>query len=496
MFYYRIDLQERKEAGKEILKQEKRLLEQLREYGKSDMYPFHMPGHKRAVLDFPNPYQIDITEIDGFDNLHHPEGILKEAMKYASEIYRSDKSWFLVNGSSSGILSAVCGMTKPDGWILMSRNCHKSVYHGVFQNRLHSEYIYPQYSSEFGIQGGILPEDVENSLKSNPEIQAVLIVSPTYEGMVSDIEKIAEIVHKFGIPLIVDEAHGAHFPFACKGGYPVSALDLGADAVIQSLHKTLPSFTQTGIMHWRAGYSDCDKIERYLQIYQSSSPSYIFMGGMDLCIRTMAEDQGNRLDDLLDWVSDFRRQSEKFEHIRIPGRELIGIHGIYDLDPSKLILSVKGTDMTGEKLAEILRKEYHLEMEMSGTDYVLAMTSPFDRKEGLDRLYKALEQIDVRICKAEPEELYQEPAAWKKQGEMTIFEAWNQSTKSTPIRESEGEISGEFVYIYPPGIPVIAPGERISREMLNTVIKYKEHCLPVQGMKDPAAEYIETVIGE
>ena len=281
-----------------ILKQNTGLLEQLQEYGQSDYYPFHMPGHKRASLDFPNPYQIDITEIDGFDNLHHPEGVLKDAMERASGIYKSDKSWFLVNGSSCGILSAVCGLTKPGGTILMSRNCHKSVYHGVFQNQLHAQYLYPQYLPEFGIQGGILPEDVENSLKSGSDIQAVLIVSPTYEGMVSDIEEIAKIVHKYGIPLIVDEAHGAHFPFAYQGGFPVSALDLGADVVIQSLHKTLPSFTQTGILHWKRGYSDCEKIERYLQIYQSSSPSYLFMAGIDRCIATMAEDQGKRLDRL------------------------------------------------------------------------------------------------------------------------------------------------------------------------------------------------------
>ena len=137
------------------MKQEIGLLERLQEYGKSEMYPFHMPGHKRAELDFPNPYQIDITEIDGFDNLHHPDGILKEAMEYASRVYGSDKSWFLVNGSSSGILSAVCGLTKPGGWILMSRSCHKSAYHGVFLNQLQAQYVYPQYIPEFGIQGVI-----------------------------------------------------------------------------------------------------------------------------------------------------------------------------------------------------------------------------------------------------------------------------------------------------------------------------------------------------
>ena len=482
-----------------VLKQNRGLLEQLQKYGQSDYYPFHMPGHKRANLDFPNPYQIDITEIDGFDNLHHPEGILKDAMEKAAGIYKSDKSWFLVNGSSCGILSAVCGLIKPGGTILMSRNCHKSVYHGVFQNQLHARYLYPQYIPEFGIQGGILPEDVENSLKSGLDIQAVFIVSPTYEGMVSDIAEIAKIVHRYGIPLIVDEAHGAHFPFAYQGGFPVSALELGADVVIQSLHKTLPSFTQTGILHWKRGYSDCEKIERYLQIYQSSSPSYLFMAGIDRCIAMMAEDQGKRLARLHDWVTKLRHKADKFQHIRIPGRELAGTYGIYDMDPSKLVLSVKGTNMTGEELAEILRITYHLEMEMSGNDYTLAMTSPFDREEGFTRLCRALGQIDEYIKTAEEQPSClnnQSDSSWPIQGELTIFEAWNRKTKRIPIKESAGSISGEFVYIYPPGIPIAAPGERLSKEMIDTIMEYKKNHLPVQGLKDPAAEYIETVIGE
>lgn len=478
------------------MKQEIGLLERLQEYGKSEMYPFHMPGHKRAELDFPNPYQIDITEIDGFDNLHHPDGILKEAMEYASRVYGSDKSWFLVNGSSSGILSAVCGLTKPGGWILMSRSCHKSAYHGVFLNQLQAQYVYPQYVPEFGIQGGILPEDVENSLKFNPEIQAVLIVSPTYEGMVSDIKEIANVVHRYGIPLIVDEAHGAHFPFAYQGGFPASALDLGADVVIQSLHKTLPSFTQTAIIHWKKGYADCGNIEKYLQIYQSSSPSYLFMGGIDWCIRTMKEDKGERLKKLFYQVSEFRKKSAEWNHIRIPGRELIGKYGIYDMDPSKLVLSVKETSMTGEKLAEILRERYSLEMEMSGNDYTLAMTSPFDREEGFFRLCRALAQIDAELDTKKAEIVIPDKRSWPKQGEMTISEAWNRKTQRMLLKEAEGRISGEFVYIYPPGIPVAAPGERISGEMLHTIMEYKKNHLPVQGLKDPAAEYIEIVIGE
>ena len=187
------------------------LYDKLVDYSQSDVYPFHMPGHKRQVgnpflQEFPNPYAIDITEIDGFDNLHHAEGIIRESMDRAAKMYGADRSYYLVNGSSCGILSAVCGMTQHGGKILMSRNCHKAAYHGVFLNRLRVEYIYPQIIEEFGIQGGLVPEDVEQVLKTDHDIQAVLVVSPTYDGIVSDVEKIVEICHGCGIPLIVDEA--------------------------------------------------------------------------------------------------------------------------------------------------------------------------------------------------------------------------------------------------------------------------------------------------
>ena len=214
----------------------------LRKYSDSDYYPFHMPGHKRQVdhsflKDFPNPYSLDITEIDGFDNLHHAEGILRESMDWAASVYGADRTYYLVNGSSCGILSAICGTTHNSDTILLSRNCHKAAYHGVFLNQLKVNYIYPQIIDEFGIQGGLLADEIEDMLKTFVDISAVFVVSPTYDGIVSNIREISTICHNYGVPLIVDEAHGAHFRYG--ESFPVSALELGADVVIQSVHKIL-----------------------------------------------------------------------------------------------------------------------------------------------------------------------------------------------------------------------------------------------------------------
>ena len=212
--------------------------DELCKLASSDMYPFHMPGHKRRLDCDINPYTYDITEIDGFDNLHAAEGIIKEAEERAAALWGAKSSFFLVNGSTCGILAALSAALPKKGHLLMARNSHKAAYHAAYLRELQVTYLYPVFT-EFGIQGGILPEQVEAALEADESIEAVFLTSPTYDGIVSDIEKIAEIAHQHGIPLIVDEAHGAHLGF--HPYFPKSAITLGADVVIQSLHKTLPA---------------------------------------------------------------------------------------------------------------------------------------------------------------------------------------------------------------------------------------------------------------
>ncbi len=468
------------------------LLKKLMEYGESDYYPFHMPGHKRQyhgsfAIDFPNPFSIDITEIDGFDNLHHPEGILKESMEWASRVYGSCRTYYLVNGSSSGILSAISGTVSRGGTILMSRNCHKSAFHGVFLNQLRAEYIYPQIIPEFGIQGGLLPEKMEEMLMSHREIQAVFLVSPTYDGIVSDIRAIAEVVHKFRLPLIVDEAHGAHFSFGREGEFPVSALELGADVVIQSLHKTLPSFTQTAVMHVKEGFVDMGRLDRYVHMYQTSSPSYVLMAGIEGCIRYMAGEGLEQMRLFSHKIGEVRKVLSGMKHLRLLTDQEKGLNGIYDMDLSKIIISTRGTGKSGAWLDDRLRKDYHLEMEMYGSDYVTAITTLADTQEGLERLCKALLHIDSGLsaeegCKDE-NRLYQ-GLERMPECRLSIAQAMDEPRRRIAIPDGEGMISAEFVYVYPPGIPIVVPGEVLKKESIDLIMKYKELGLAVQGMED------------
>lgn len=480
------------------MKREERLIERLKNYNRTDFYPFHMPGHKRIDpigQEYSDPFSIDITEIHGFDNLHNPEGILRESMEWAASVYGSDKTYYLVNGSSCGIMAAVFASTSHGGKILIGRNCHKSTFNAIFLNHLHTSYVYPQVIEKMGIQGGILPSDVEQALEEEDDIQAVLIVSPTYDGVVSDIRKISDIVHKKNIPLIVDEAHGAHFSFGRD--FPKSALDLGADIVIQSVHKTLPCFTQTAILHVKKGYANIKSIEGYLSIFESSSPSYIFMSGIENCIYYMDSEGRKKMDVFYKRLEEIREKLSSMKNLQIIGKEMKGKYGILDIDPSKIVVSTSKAPVNGSELADILRKEYHLEMEMASADYVVAITSVSDTKEGLYRLADALIEIDRSLQdektmeKAEDERPVRVNS--RPEIEMTVYEGITGQKEDIPIEKSVGRIAGEFVYIYPPGIPIVAPGEMLLPSLVNIILNYQEIGLPVQGLKDRTGNMIQVI---
>ena len=509
------------------------LLERLTEYAGSDAYPFHMPGHKRREIPdgipggFPDPYGIDITEIDGFDNLHHAEGILKDAMETAAAIYGADRSWYLVNGSTCGILSAVFAATENGGKLLTARNCHKAVYHAICLNRLEAEYLYPEEITEFGINGGIRAEDVRKALEKDAmrcagnsgdvrgkitKIQAVLITSPTYEGVVSDIRAIADAAHEYGIPLIVDEAHGAHLEFADQcHSFPKSALEYGADIVIQSLHKTLPCFTQTAILHVKGKLVDQDRISRYLSMFQTSSPSYLFMAGMERCIRYMDGDGRNGMVRYEKRLEHFMERMEGLQVLEVLDREICWKYRtVAGWDPSKIVVStMRAEDFHGEELAETLRRKYHLEMEMTAPEYVIAMTSLMDTEEGFERLGTALLEIDgaLRHCveseqqkekgESKEKERCETPEATESKvshpiRRMLICEAMDADTERTAFQDTVGKVSAEFVYLYPPGIPIIAPGEVFTDAIVEKIMAYKAAGLLVQGPADPDADVILT----
>lgn len=471
------------------------LYDKLIHYKTGDYYPFHMPGHKRnSRMQMENPYAIDITEIEGFDNLHHPQGILKEEMERASVLYGSDKSYFLVNGSTCGILSAISGVTEYGDSVIVARNCHKSVYHAIELRGLKAAYVYPDVIPEFGIQGGVRVEEVEAVIREHPQAKAVMITSPTYEGIVSDVGGIAQAAHKAGMILIVDEAHGAHF--SRHSAFPKSALDNGADIVIQSLHKTLPALTQTAILHIKSKLVDEKRIEKYLQTYQTSSPSYVLMASIDKCMRWLEERSPQEFSEYVELLKMLWRGIGKFSHLHFFDKHLIGYYGIFDIDPSKLVISVHDTGYTGKKLYDELLGKFHLQMEMAAEDYVIAMTSVMDTYQGVERLLAALEQIDRHIrlyVKDDATEMPKLDDFEKAIVYSSISETSRMEQEKVIFIQSAGRISGEYVYVYPPGIPILAPGEMITKDIIRRCECYQRLGLPVMGAEDETLKGIRVL---
>lgn len=461
--------------------------QKLKALAQSDVYPFHMPGHKRQLSGF-FPYELDITEIEGFDNLHHAKGLLFEAQQYAAQMYQSRKAYYLVNGSTCGILAAISAATTKGGRVLVARNCHKAVYNAIYLRGLKAEYVYP-VATHYGIQGQIQAADVERKLVEKPDIQAIVITSPTYDGLVSDVRAIADLAHAHGIPLIVDEAHGAHF--GLDEAFPDNATVLGADAVIMSVHKTLPAPTQTAILHLCSDRINVTKMEKFLGIYETSSPSYVLMAGIEESLRLADEAKGVQMKEYVRRLQIFREKMRRLTILRVPDRADFTGEEAYAYDIGKLLLVTNGA-ISGKALQELLLKKYGLQMEMSSGNYVLAMTSFMDTEEGLERLADALLEIDATLTVTDqremfsPEKIYRQP---KKA--MEIDEVQDGESTSVAFSKAEGRICADYIYLYPPGIPVIVPGEVLDQQTLTVIETCQKMELDVEGL--PQAGHVHVV---
>ncbi len=476
------------------------MLEQkLKQLAQSECYPFHMPGHKRqAFADFPNPYTVDITEIDGFDNLHNAQGILRVEQERAAVLYGSLRCFYLVNGSSCGILAAISAAVPRGERILVARNSHRAVYHALEVRQLVPEYVYPGVTA-LGLQGQIRAEDVRRALDEHPDIRAVVITSPTYDGVVSDVASIAELAHGRGIPLIVDEAHGAHLGF--HEMFPENATRLGADAVVMSVHKTLPAFTQTALLHLCSGRIAAEETARFLRIYETSSPSYVLMAGISRCMHMLAEPSARELfDAYAQRLAAFREQTARLSHLRVPGAASFAPEEAFAFDPGKLILDAGDSGMTGNQLARRLLEEYHLQTEMSAATYALAMTSIMDKDEGFARLAAALAKLDAE-ADGQPEgagrgEMNHPPGIAGRAGNVLYREQERCMEISAAVEsdweilspvEAENRVSADYISLYPPGIPVLVPGERICKELLADLAECRRMGLQVDGMTETGA---------
>jgi len=425
------------------------LLKKLIQY-KNKMIPFHMPGHKRVFnKNSLIPYCIDITEVHGFDNLHDMNGILKDTATLAKNLYNSIYSFPLVNGSTCGILAGIYALTRENKSVLIARNCHKSVYNAAEILDLDAHYIMPP-TNKYGVFDAVSPSDVEKSIKEN-NIGLVVITSPTYEGIVCDVSSIYEICKKHGAFLLVDCAHGAHIDFLDSSKSPVSCSDI----CVMSLHKTLPSLTQTALLNVCSYEVDKELVRHALSIFETSSPSYVLLSSIDECLRYLNYSK-NDFNTFIKNIKKFYSETASLKNIKV-------FH--FD-DLSKIVIASDD----GFSLCEMLRQE-KIEVEMATSEYVLAIATVSDTKKSLTALKNALFKIDKKIpclsAKATefpkiPEKICSVSKALKENGEFL------------DLNQCEGKLSLEYVWAYPPGAPLIVPGEIISRNMIEYLNSKKD----------------------
>ena len=476
-----------------------RLYHKLMAYGETDAYPYHMPGHKRRQLgDMPEAFlQADITEIDGFDNLHEAEGILRDAQEQANALYGAVETFYLVNGSTAGILSAISATLPEGGHLLMVRGCHRSVYHAAYLRHLRLCYLYAVQTDVPGLQEAITAQAVTEALEQEQDIDAVLIVSPTYEGRIADVRAIAEAVHAKGIPLIVDEAHGAHLGFA--SGFAEGSCRLGADLVIHSVHKTLPAPTQTALLHVNGSLVDREKLRRFWHIYQSSSPSYLLMAGICDAMEILERD-ADRL-----FAAFYKRYCGMLDALAsckvlrfLPQEDIA--QGKQDV--GKLVVVTDRAGISGQQLYELLRENNHLQCEMAAERYCLAMFTVADGDEAYQRMTRALLEIDRMLAEQSADGGAMQSAGCGKAEEerpevrYTLTDAWERPWERMRLSDASGGAAADFVAVYPPGIPLLVPGEILSVGMCERLGRYQAQGLRLTGVQSENGDSYIKVLAE
>jgi len=469
-------------------------------YAKKNITPFHVPGHKQGngmdkeFLEFigRNPLKIDVTIFKMVDGLHHPTSYIKQAQELAADAYGVNQSFFAVNGTSGAIQAMILAVVKSGEKILVPRNVHKSVSAGIILSGAIPVYMNPEIDNNLGIAHGVKPHTVEKMLEQHPDVKAVLIINPTYYGVATDIKKIADIVHDFDLPLIVDEAHGPHLHF--HEDLPISAVDAGADICCQSTHKIIGAMTQMSLLHVNSDRVSPSRIQQILSLLHTTSPSYPLMASLDCARRQIATNGRELISKAIDLANFTRSELNKIPGVFSFGEEIVGTEGVFAFDPTKLSISIKEMGITGFELERILIEEYDIQMELSDFYNVLGVITLGDSKESVTKLIDALKDISLRFFNTKdvkPIKSIRIPSVPEQV--LIPREAFYSETNVIPFDESEGKICAEMIMAYPPGIPIITPGERISKEIVDYVYELKETKTQLQGMEDSELNTIKVI---
>jgi len=470
------------------------LVNALQKYDHNKAVRLHVPGHGGGpglpqAMRQGNLPGWDVTELAGLDDLHNPEGVIAAAQRSAAELYGARCTFFLVNGTTVGLQALITATCSEEQALVLPRNVHRSVLGGLVVSGARPVFIEPVIVPEFDFAAGFLSDKLEAVLRQNPGAGAVLAVHPCYYGVVGDLAGVDKICRRHEVPLLVDEAHGTHLRL--HSGLPADALSLGADAVVQSVHKTGGALTQASWLHLGTDRIARERVADALRLLQTSSPSYILLASLDAARRQMALNGQVMLDDLLTLAGEAAWRINKISGLAVLGKEHLDGIGAFDYDPTRLVISVQGLGVSGYEVAWKLAAAYGIYVEMSDAYNLVAVLSLGTGRVGVLKLVGALAEIsrskgaghsdDRNFNVRKSFDLGQLPPQV-----MTPRRAWLARQKKVPLGESRGLVSAEIIAAYPPGIAVIYPGEEITPEVIEYLLQVREMGVHIQGAADPA----------
>lgn len=472
------------------------LFDVLKAYHKSNVIPFDVPGHKHGVglpefTDYVGKrvLEIDANAMESLDNICNPIGVIKEAEDLAAAAYGGGHAYFLVNGTSSGVQAMIMSYCKPGDKILIPRNAHKSTIGGIILSGALPIYIQPEIDERLGIAMGVSVGNIKNALEEHPDAKALFLINPTYYGAVSNIKEIIKLAQEKKVAVLVDEAHGAHMSF--HKDLPLGAINAGADMSAISTHKTGGSLTQSSLLVLNSREIDFQGVKSVLNLTQTTSASYLLMASIDVARKQLAT-KGEELLERVLYLSRYARDKiNEIEGYYAFGKDLIGNPGVYDFDETKLGVCVKEIGLTGYEVERILRADYNIQVELGDMYNILCIISLGDRKESLDALINALLEIKEKYGQGKKSEDTMIPPLKNPELIVSPRDAYYSTKRVVKLEDAIGEISGESVMTYPPGIPVITPGEKITEELVEYIQALKGEKSMLQGTEDPYVNYIK-----
>lgn len=472
----------------------------LKRHAEKNPIQFHIPGHKKGNGMDPefrefigeNALSIDLINIGPLDDLHLPKGIIKQSQELAAKAFGADHTFFSVQGTSGAIMAMIMSVCNPDDKILVPRNVHKSIMSAIVFSGAIPIFIHPEVDSHFGISHGITPDSIEKALDYHTDTKAVLVINPTYYGISGDLKKIVKIAHSRDIPVLVDEAHGAHIHFHKE--LPLSAMEAGADMAATSVHKLGGSLTQSSILNLRGGLVSSKRVQSVLSMLTTTSTSYLLLASLDVARKSLATEGQALLEDTIRKAEETRSRINGIPHLYCMGREILESSAAVAMDPTKLLISVKELGISGYDVEKWLRNRLNIEVELSDLYNILCIVTPGDSEKDLYTLVHALSELSKEY-KNQADNHVDSSVLLPRIPSLALTprDAFYADTEMIPFEDSAGRIIAEFVMVYPPGIPIFIPGEIITEENLIYTKKNIEAGLPVQGAEDDHLQTLRVI---